>query len=75
MPDNTGTHLHVMAAVGWGVQKAALEGPTIPIEAYSCNLHILDSVQDSQQVACMTIEDWCQTQQRDPTLSLVITRL
>ena len=57
------------------VQAAALKGLTSPIEAYSCNLHILDSVQDSQQVACMTLEDWHQAQQVDPTLSLVISRL
>ena len=31
------------------VQEAALEGPASPIEAYSCNQHILDAVQDSQQ--------------------------
>ena len=47
----------------------------LPLKAYSCNLHILDSVQDSQQVTCMTMEDWCQAQQADPTLNLVITRL
>ena len=51
------------------------KGPVSPIEAYSCNLHILDAVQDSQQVACMSLEDWFQTQQVDPTLSLVISRL
>ena len=45
------------------------------IEAYSCNLCILDAVQDSQQVTCMTLEDWCQAQQVDPTQSLVILRL
>ena len=58
------------------MQEAALEGPTSPIEAYSyCDLHILDAVQDSQQVTCMTLEDWHQAQQGDPTLSLVISRL
>ena len=40
-----------------GVQGAALKGPTSPIEAYSCDLHILDAVQASQQVACMILED------------------
>ena len=75
IPDNSGSHLQVTAAAVQTVQDAALEGPTSPIEAYSCNLHILDSVQDSQQVACMTMEDWHQAQQMDPTLSLVITRL
>ena len=38
-------------------------------------LHVLDAVQDSQQVACMTLEDWCQAKEVDPVLSLVITRL
>ena len=58
------------------MQEAALKGPTSPIEAYSCDLHILDPVQDSQQVACMSIRRLaCQAQQTDPTLSLVIARL
>ena len=57
------------------VQEAALKGPTSPIEAYSCDLHVLDAVQDSQQVTCMTLEDWHQAQQVDPTLHLVISRL
>ena len=70
--DSSGIHLKVTAAA---VQEAALKGPTSPIGAYSCNLHILDTVQDSQQVICMTLEDWCQAQQVDPTLSLVISRL
>ena len=75
MPDNSGTHLKVTAAAVWAVQEASLEGSVSPIEAYSCNLHILDAVQDSQQVVCMTSEDWCQAQQVDPTLSVVISRL
>ena len=75
MPDNSGTHLKVTAAAVWAVQEAALKGPMSPVEAYSCNLHILDTVQDSQQVACMTFEDWHQAQQVDPILSLVISRL
>ena len=56
------------------MQEAVLEGPASPIEAYSSDLHVLDAVQDSQQVTCMTLEDWCQAQQVDPTLSLVISR-
>ena len=55
-------------------RKLPSKAPQAP-QAYSCDLHILDSVQDSQQVACMTMEDWCQAQQADPTLSLFITRL
>ena len=75
IPDNSGTHLQVTAAAVQAVQEAALEGPTSPIETYSCNLHILYSVQDSQQVICMTMEDWCPAQQADATLSLVTSRL
>ena len=75
MPNNLGTHLKVTAPVVWAVQEAALKGPTSPIQAYSCDLHVLDSVQDGLQVACMTMEDWCEAQQADLTLNLVITRL
>ena len=50
MPDNSGTHLQVMAAVMQTVQEAALKGPTSLIEAYSCDLHVLDLVQDSKHV-------------------------
>ena len=57
------------------MQEAALKGATSPIEAYSYDLHVLDAVQDSQQVACMTLEDWFQAQQVDPALCLVISRL
>ena len=59
----------------WAVQEAALKGSISPIEANSCDLHILDAVQDSQQVACMTLEDWHWAQEVHPVLSLVITRL
>ena len=75
MPDNSGTHLKLTAAAVQAVHQAALEGSASPIKAYSCDLHILDAVQDSQQVTCMTLEDWHQAQQADPTLSLVISRL
>ena len=75
MPGNLGTHLQVTAAAVQAVQDTALKGLTSPIKAYSCNLYILDSVQDSQQVTCMTLEDWHQAQQADPTLHLVISRL
>ena len=36
------------------------------MEAYSCDLHILDAIQDSKQVVCMTLEDWHQAQEADP---------
>ena len=75
MPDNSATHLKVTAAAVQVEQEAVLKGPTSPTEVYSCDLHVLDAVQDSQQVACMTLEDWHQAQQADQTLSLVISRL
>ena len=75
MPDSSGTHLKFTATAVQAVQEATLKGLVSPIEAYSCNLHVLDAIQDSKQVACMTLEDWCQAQEVDPVLSLVITRL
>ena len=55
MPDNSGTHLNFTDAAVWAVQEAALKGPTSLIKAYSCDLHVLAAVQNSQQVACMTL--------------------
>ena len=75
MPDSSGTHLKVTSAAVQPVQEAALQGPVSPIEAYSSDLHILDVLQDSTQIASMTIEDWHQAQEADPVLSLGITRL
>ena len=60
LPDNSGTHLKVTATAVQAVQEAALEEPISLIEAYSCDLHVLDAIQESQQVDCMTLEDWCQ---------------
>ena len=74
MPDSLGTHLKVTATAVQAVQEATLEGLVSPIETYSCDLHILDGIQDSNQVACMTLENWHQAQEVDPVLSLVITR-
>ena len=75
MPDSSGTHLKVTAAAVQAVQEAAPEGPASPIEAYSSDLHVLDTIQDSKQVASMAIEDWHQAQEADPVLSLVIARM
>ena len=75
MPDNTSTHIKVTAAAMQAVQEAALQGPASPIEAYSSDLHVLDIFKDSNQVASMTLEDWCQAQEVDPILSLVNTIL
>ena len=57
------------------VQETALQGSASPIEAYSSNLHILDMLQDDNQVASMTLNDWHQAQEVDSILSLVIARL
>ena len=57
------------------VLEAALQGPASPIKAYSSDLHILDILQDSNQVASMTLEDWHQAQEADSILNLVITTL
>ena len=75
MPDNSGTHLKVTATAAWAVQEPALKGPASPIEAYSCDLYILDAIQDSKQVTCMTLVDSHQAHEADPVMSLVITRL
>ena len=75
MPDNTSTHIKVTAAAGQAVQEAAFQEPASPIEAYSSDLHVLDILQDSNQVASMTLKDWCQAQEMGPILSLVIARL
>ena len=74
MPDTSDTHVQVSVAVVWAIVEATLESLMSPIEAYSSDLHILDSVEDSPQVTCMTIDDWHQAQCTDLVLSL-ITRL
>ena len=75
MPDNTNNHIKVTAAAMQAVQEAALQGSACPREAYSSDLHVLDVLQDSNQVASMTLEDWHQAQEADPVLTLVIARL
>ena len=75
MPDNTNHHIKVTAAAMQAVQEAVLQGPVSPIEAYSSDLHVLDILQDSNQVASMALEDWHQAQGADSVLSLFITRL
>ena len=75
MPDSTSTHIKFTAAAMQAGQEAALQGSVSPIEAYSNDLHILDVLQDSNQIASMTLEDLHQAQEVDPVLSLVITRL
>ena len=48
MPDSLGTGLKVNAAAIRAIQEAALDQPACPIEAYSCNLHVIGTIQDSQ---------------------------
>ena len=60
VPNTLHMHYQVTAVAVQVMQEAALEGPTSPIEAYSCNLHVLDPVGDSLQVTCMTMDDWHQ---------------
>ena len=75
MPDSLGTSLKVNAAAIRAIQEAALDQPACPIEAYSCDLHVIGAIQDSQQVAQMTLDDWWQAQEADPVLGIVIKRL
>ena len=75
VPDNLDTNHQVTAAAVWSIQEATLKDPVSPIEAYSCNLHILDPVGDGLQVTCMTKDNWHQVQWADPVLGLVIVRM
>ena len=75
VPITLDTHHQITAVAVHARQEAAIKGPMSPIEAYSCDLCILDPVVDGLQVACMTTNDWCQTQWTDPVLGFVIVRL
>ena len=75
MPDNSDTSLKVTAAAVRAIQEAALEKPVCPIEAYSYDFHVVGAIQDSKQVAQMTLDDWHQAQEVDPVLSIIIARL
>ena len=75
MPDNSGTSLKVTATAVRAIQEAALDKPAYPIEAYSYDLHVIGAIQDSQQVAQMTLGDWQQAQEVDPVLGIIIKRL
>ena len=75
MPDNLGTSLTVTATAVRAIQEAALENPVCPIEAYSYDLHVIGAIQDSWQVAQMTLDDWQQVQEADPVLGIIIKRL
>ena len=75
MLDNLGTSLKVTAAAVRAIQEAALGKPVCPIEAYSYDLHVIGAIQESQQVAQMTLDDWHQMQEADPVLGIIKKRL
>ena len=75
MPDNSGTSLKVNAAAIKAIHEAALDQPACPIEAYSYDLNVVGAIQDSQQVAQMTLDDWHQAQEADPVLGIIVKRL
>ena len=74
MPDSSGTGLKVNAVAVRAIQEAAIDQPACPIETYGCN-HVIGAMQDSQQVAQMTLDDWQQAQEVDPVLGIIIKRL
>ena len=75
MPDSSRTGQKVHAAAIRAIQEAALDQPACPIEAYSCDLHVIGTIQDSQQVAQMTLDDWQKAQEADLVLSIIIKRM
>ena len=75
MPDNLDASIKVTATALRAIQEAALDKPACPIGAYSYDLHVIGAIQDSQQVAQMTLDDWQQAQEADPVLGKVIKRL
>ena len=75
MPDNLRTGVRVTAAAVRAIQEVALDQPACPIEAYSCNMHVVGAVQDSQQVAQMTLNDWREAQEADPALATIMETL
>ena len=68
MPNALGTHLQVTAAAVTAMQETAFECHVSPSEAYSHDLHILDSMKESLQVTCMTIDDWTPGSDVKPSL-------
>ena len=75
VPKVLGTHHQVTAVAVQAMQETILEAPMSPTEAYSCDLCILDPIEDGPQVACMTTDDWHQGQRTDPALGLVMVRM
>ena len=75
VPNASCTKNQITAAAVQAMQEATLEGLASPTEVYSCDLHVMDPVEDSLKVACMTTKDWQQTQLADPVLGQVITKM
>ena len=75
VPDTLGTYTWLTVVAVWAVQEATLEGLMSPIETYSCDLCVLDPVEDGLWVTCMTTSDWQQAQMEDPILGKVIVRM
>ena len=75
MPETLGTHYQVTAVAVQAQQEATLKGTSSPIEAYSCDLYILDPLEDGPQITCMTAYYWYQAERTDLVLSLMIVRM
>ena len=75
MPDNSDPSLKVTTAAVRAIQEATLDQATCPWEAYSYDLHVVGAIEDHQQVAQMTLDDWWQAQEADPVLGQIIQRL
>ena len=75
VPNTLSTHTQVTAVAVQAMQEATLKSPVSPIQAYSCDLHVLDLVEDDLQVTCMTTDNWQEAQLADPILGQVIERI
>ena len=69
------TYHQVTTKVVQTMQEATFKCLMSPIESYSCDPHMLDPVEDSWQVSCMTTGDWWQTQLANPILREVVTKI
>ena len=67
-----GTFYQLTTVAVHAMQEAALKGPMSSTEVCSCDLCILDLVEDGPQVTSMTTDEWHQVQWADPVLGLVI---
>ena len=75
IPNTFGTHHWVTAVAVQAVQEAAIEGPTQLIKVYSCDLSVMDWLEEGPQVTCMTAKDWQQAQLADLFLGQVIAKM